>query len=69
MFRLVGEETVVVLASDRNPCSTYERPMLTPVGNLNDLLASGGTQNADPTGGSNPPLCVSGGIVLDSDDC
>jgi hypothetical protein len=47
----------------------YERPVLSAVGNLYDLLAGGGTQNADPGGGSNPPQCVSGGIFLDVTDC
>jgi hypothetical protein len=47
----------------------YERPVLRPVGNLYDLLASGGTQNADPGGGSNPPQCTSGGTFFDGPDC
>lgn len=47
----------------------YERPILTPVGNLHDLLAAGGTQNADPGAGANPPVCVSGGTILDNADC
>jgi len=34
----------------------YERPLLTRIGNLHDLLAGGGTQNADPGG-----VCVLAG--------
>jgi hypothetical protein len=47
----------------------YERPVLIAVGNLHDLLAAGGTQNADPVGGPNPPLCTSGGLILDNVNC
>jgi hypothetical protein len=47
----------------------YERPVLIAVGNLHDLLAAGGTQNADPVGGPNPPNCTSGGLILDNVDC
>ena len=43
---------------------SYERPSLTPVGNLNDLLAAGGTQNADPG-----PSCTPGGVFFDGPDC
>jgi hypothetical protein len=42
----------------------YERPVLTPVGNLHDLLAAGGTQNFDPGGG-----CQSGGVVFNGPIC
>jgi hypothetical protein len=47
----------------------YERPVLTPVGNLHDLLASGGTQNADP-GGPSGPICGGGGVFFfPPEDC
>ena len=46
----------------------YERPVLTRVGNLHDLVALGGTQNADP-GGPSGPSCTSGGIFFDGPDC
>jgi hypothetical protein len=39
-----------------SPGHAYERPLLTRIGNLHDLLAGGGTQNADPGG-----LCVTAG--------
>jgi hypothetical protein len=37
----------------------YVRPALTLVGNLSDLLASGGTQQSDQG------VCVSGGVDVD----
>jgi hypothetical protein len=46
--------------ADGEPVLSYERPVLTPVGNLHDLLAAGGTQNSDP-GGS----CQAGGTFFD----
>jgi hypothetical protein len=41
----------------------YVRPTLTLVGNMNDLLAAGGTKDAD--GG----VCVVGGLETDPDAC
>jgi hypothetical protein len=57
-----GNVTAGGLESERR----YERPVLTPVGNLHDLLAQGGSQNADP-GGPSGPLCGGGGVSFDPD--
>jgi len=69
MSRLDSEERVVAVAKEVSPYLSYERPVLIPVGNLNDLLAGSGTGNADPGGGMNPPTCIANGSIVDTDDC
>jgi hypothetical protein len=69
MPRPVGEEKVVAMASEGGTDPSYERPVLIAVGNLNDLLAGTGTGNADPGGGSNPPICTPSGSIVDNADC
>ena len=49
--------------------NTYERPTLIPVGNLHDLLAQGGTQNADPGTPSTPSCHPGTGTFFDGGDC
>ena len=43
------------------PSESYVQPMLTLIGNLNDLLAGGGTKDADQT------VCTTGGTDSDPD--